>query len=95
AYFLILKIEESLINDGIKISLQSLSNIVSVLFGYKDFEELLADKNFNNETLDKVEFIYYDDELAKRLEEILLEEDSENEDLTSDMLFEHFEIIFD
>ncbi|MER2764056.1 hypothetical protein ABTZ47_26645, partial [Escherichia coli] len=90
-----MKIEESLINDGIKISLQSLSNIVSVLFGYKDFEELLADKNFNNETLDKVEFIYYDDELAKRLEEILLEEDSENEDLTSDMLFEHFEIIFD
>ncbi|WP_251847195.1 hypothetical protein [Enterobacter hormaechei] len=95
AYFLILKIEESLKNDGIKISLQSLSNIVSVLFGYEDFEELLADKNFNNETLDKIEFIYYDDELAKRLEEILLEEDSENEDLTSDMLFEHFEIIFD
>ncbi|MEJ5177062.1 hypothetical protein [Erwinia sp. MYb416] len=56
-----LKIEESLKDDDIQISLNLLSNIVAVLFGYDNFDELLADKNFNNEVLDKVEFIYYDD----------------------------------
>lgn len=95
AYFLMLKIEESLKDDDIQISLNLLSNIVAVLFGYDNFDELLADKNFNNEVLDKVEFIYYDDELAKRLEEILLEEDSDNDDLSADMIFNHFETIFD
>lgn len=95
AYFLMLKIEESLKDDEIQISLNSLSNIVAALFGYDNFDELLADKDFNNEVLDKVEFIYYDDELAKRLEDILLEEDSDNENLSADMIFNHFEIIFD
>ncbi len=95
AYFLMLKIEESLKEDGIKISLQSLSNIVSALFGYENFEELLSDKDFNNEVLDKVEFVYYDDELAKRLEDIVLDEDSDNDDLSADIIFNHFEIIFD
>jgi len=95
AYYLMLKIEESLKEDGIKVSLQSLSNIVSALFGYENFDELLLDKNFNNEVLDKVEFIYYDDELGRRLEEIVLEEDSDNDDLTADMIFNHFELIFD
>ncbi|WP_312229236.1 hypothetical protein [Pseudescherichia sp.] len=94
AYFLMLKIEESLKEDDIKISLQSLGNIVAALFGYDHFDELLADKNFNNENLDKIEYVYYDDELAKRLEQIILEEDSENDDLSADMLFDHFENLF-
>jgi len=95
AYFLLLKIEESLNDDGIKVSLNTLGSIVAALFGYEDFESLLNDKNFNNETLGKVEYIYYDDQLANRLEQIVLDEDSENEDFSSDTIFGHFEMLFD
>ncbi|MES3436540.1 hypothetical protein [Citrobacter freundii] len=95
AYFLMLKIEESLNEDDIKISIKSLGEIVSTLFGYESFEALLDDNKFNNENLEKVKYIYYDNELAKRLEQIVLNEDSENEDFTADMIFNHFEILFE
>lgn len=95
AYFLMLKIEESLSEDAIKISLNALGSIVAALFGYENFEELLNDKNFNNETLGKVEYVYYDDELAKRLEQIVLDEDSDNEDFSADLIFNHFEMLFE
>ncbi|WP_262253333.1 hypothetical protein [Pectobacterium polaris] len=95
AYFLLLKIEESLSNDNIRISLSALGEIVAALFGYDNFELVLNDKNFTNEVLGKVEYIYYDDELAKRLEQIVLDEDSDNEDFSADTIFNHFEILFD
>jgi len=94
-YFLMLKIEETLSEDAIKISLNALGSIVAALFGYENFEELLNDKNFNNEALGKVEYVYYDDELAKRLEQIVLDEDSDNEDFSADLIFNHFEMLFE
>lgn len=94
-YYLMLKIDESLNDDNIKTSLRSLGNIVAALFGYENFDALINDENFNNETLAKVEFVYYDDELAKRLEKIVLDENSDNEDFTADMIFSHLEMLFD
>lgn len=94
-YFLMLKIEESLSEDAIKISLNALGAIVAALFGYENFEELLNDKNFNNEALGKVEYVYYDDELAKRLEQIVLDEDSDNADFSADLIFNYFEMLFE
>ena len=93
-YYLLSKIEESLSEDGIYVSLKTLGSIVAVLFGYESFEVLLNDKNFNNETLAKVNYIYYDDELAKRLEQIVLDENSENEDFSADLIFDHLEMLF-
>ncbi|WP_438437821.1 hypothetical protein [Kluyvera sichuanensis] len=95
AYFLMLKIENSLSEDNIKVSINALGSIVAALFGYENFEELLNDKNFNNETLGKIGYVYYDDELAKRLEQIVLDEDSDNEDFSADLIFNHFEILFE
>ncbi|HFS7070002.1 TPA: hypothetical protein ACH1NG_004304 [Enterobacter hormaechei] len=95
AYYLIREIDKSLRQDNICISLNALSLIVASLFGYEDFESLLNDKNFNNETLGKVKYVYIDDELAKRLELIVEEENSDNEDFTADYVFEHLEILFD
>ncbi|MBN7764351.1 hypothetical protein H5A40_00940 [Pectobacterium brasiliense] len=95
AYFLMLKIEKSLSEDAIKISLNALGSIVAALFGYETFEELLNDKNFNNEVLEKVEYVYYDDNLAKRLEQIVLDENSDNEDFSADLIFNHIEILFE
>ncbi|EML1551350.1 TPA: hypothetical protein QCD44_000020 [Enterobacter hormaechei] len=95
AYYLIREIDKSLRQDNICISLNALSLIVASLFGYEDFESLLNDKNFNNETLGKVKYVYIDDELAKRLELIVEEENSDNEDFTADYVFEHLESLFD
>ncbi|MFU0912374.1 hypothetical protein [Kluyvera intermedia] len=95
AYFLLLKIEESLNDDGISISLNALGGIVAAIFGYDNFESLLNDKNFNNETLGKVKFVYYDDELAKRLEQIVLDENSDNENFSADIIFDHLEMLFE
>ncbi|MEE8729046.1 MAG: hypothetical protein SOI28_11950 [Rahnella inusitata] len=95
AYYLMLKIEGSLIQDGVRISLKALGDIVAALFGYENFEALLHDKNFDNDALAKVEYVYYDDELAKRLEQIVLDESSDNEDFSADLIFDHFEMLFD
>ncbi|HIH8976157.1 TPA: hypothetical protein ACYUTM_001228 [Serratia marcescens] len=48
AYYLMLKIDESLRYDDIKTSLRTLGNIVAALFGYENFEELINDESFNN-----------------------------------------------
>ncbi|EJQ7280929.1 hypothetical protein NX696_004011 [Escherichia coli] len=95
AYYLMLKIDESLRSDNIHVSLKTLGSIASSLFGYTDFNELLDDKNFNNETLSKVKYVYYDDKLAKRLEQIVLEENSDNEDFSADLIFDHLDMLFD
>ncbi|EPV8232806.1 TPA: cell envelope integrity protein TolA [Escherichia coli] len=95
AYYLMLKIDESLRSDNIHVSLKTLGLIVSSLFGYANFNELLNDKDFNNNTLSKVKYVYYDDELAKRLEQIVLDENSDNEDFSADLIFEHLERLFE
>ena len=95
AYSLMSQIEASLKKDGIVVSLNTSGKIVAALFGYDNFESLLDDKKFNNKTLDQVKYVYYDDELAKRLEQIVSDEDSENEDFSADMIFGHFEMLFE
>lgn len=95
AYFLMLKIEESLKDDGVYISLKCSGEIIAVLFGYKNFDELLADEKFNNDVLEEVKYIFYDDELAKGLEQIVVDEESENEDFSADLIFDHLQMLFD
>lgn len=95
AYYLISKIDESLRQDEINISIKSLGNIVAALFGYENIESLLEDDNFHNEIIDKIEYVYYDDELAKQLEKIVLDEDSDNEDFSADMIFDHLQMLFE
>lgn len=96
AYFLMLKIEESLKQDGVYISLKCSGEIISALFGYKNFDDLLADEKFNNDVLEDVQYIFYDDnELAKKLEKIVVDEESKNEDFSSELLFDHLQMLFE
>lgn len=94
AYYLLHILDESLINDGIYVSLRTLGRVISSLFGYENFETLINDRGFNNETLANVKYVYYDDGLAKRLEQVVLDENSSNEDFSTDVLFDHFEMLF-
>ncbi|MEY0959985.1 hypothetical protein AB7188_13930 [Providencia rettgeri] len=95
AYYLILKIDDSLREDNINLSINTLGNIVAVLFGYENFESLLNDDRFNNENIDKVEYVYYDDSLAKILEQIVEEDNSDSENFSADILFDHLQILFE
>lgn len=95
-YSLMNKIEESLKEDGIQLSLAGLGNILAMVFGYDNFESLVHDENFNNKTLAQVAYIYYDrDEFALMLETIIQNESADNEDLSTGILFDHVMSIFD
>ena len=95
-YSLMHKIEESLKEDGIQLSLAGLGNILAMVFGYDNFESLVHDENFNNKTLAQVAYIYYDrDEFALMLETIIQNESADNEDLSAGMLFDHVMSVFD
>ncbi len=96
AFLFISLISDSLKQDDITISVSASSEIVAAIFGYDNFKSLLNDEEFDNENLSSVNYLYYDDsELAKKLEEIISDENSNNEDLTSDMLFDHIKMVFD
>ncbi|CAI8883030.1 hypothetical protein [Pseudomonas sp. DR48] len=90
SYSFMLAIEESLKADGIQLSLAGLGEVVATTFGYKDFQSLILDENFNNEKLSQVIYIYYDPtDLASSLDNIVQAEGSDNEELGSDLLFDH------
>lgn len=96
AYALMQIIEESLKDDDTYLSLDGLGEIVAMIFGYKSFNTLVHDENFNNKTLGAVSYIYYDrEEFASTLETIVQNEGSRNEDLNAELLFDHVISIFD
>ncbi|USE69718.1 hypothetical protein CTT31_11525 [Pseudoalteromonas maricaloris] len=95
AYFFMTQVEESLKQDGVQLSIKAYGEIIALLFGYESFEGLLADEDFSNEILAEVKYVYYDAGLASGLEKIVLEEDSENEDLTADLIFDHLQMLFE
>jgi hypothetical protein len=96
AYFFMSKIDESLKSDGVRLSLTAVGEVVAAIFGYKDFQAIMDDEGFNNDALSKVEYVYYDsEELASKLEGIVFGEQSANEDLTSDLLFDHVLMMFE
>lgn len=80
----------SLRQDSIVMTLDGLSNSIGALFGYADSKEMMDDEQFNNENLNNVKYIYHQPSLlTKRLEEIIANEESDNEDLSEDMLYDH------
>lgn len=96
AYALMQIIEESLKDDDTYLSLDGLGEIVAMIFGYKSFNTLVHDENFNNKTLGAVSYIYYDrEEFASTLETIVQNEGPRNEDLNAELLFDHVISIFD
>ncbi len=96
AYSFMLAIENSLKEDGVVLSLSGLGEVVATVFGYKNFQSLLSDDDFNNEKLAQVVYIKYDrEELAVNIEKIIDSEKSDNENLNSDLLFDHIISVFE
>jgi hypothetical protein len=96
AYRFMSLIEQSVKLDGVSLSLTAAGEIVAAVFGYETFQELIYDEGFNNDTFSDVEYVYYEStDLARKLEKIVLSEQSDNEDLTSDLLFDHVLTVFE
>ena len=93
-YFLDL-LSKSLKEDEIVLTFFSLSECIAALFGYASFQELINDKNFNNERMSELKYIYLDDSLSKKLDEIIEAEQSDNEDVDSSLIFDHIYCLFD
>jgi len=88
-------LSESLAGDSIALTHKSLTEIIAAVFGYRSFDDLLKDGEFNNEALDELKYILLDTkQLGRRLEGILSEdivdEDVCNAEVVSDHLYELF-----
>ena len=87
---------KSLRENGITLSLNGLASSIATLFGYSSAKEMLDDPKFNNEGLNKVKYLYHDSSfLAEGLDEIVREEESDNEDLSAGLLFDHLQAMLE
>ncbi|WP_350628004.1 hypothetical protein [Pseudoalteromonas sp. CAL260-MNA-CIBAN-0059] len=93
-YFMDL-LSNSLKEDGVTLTASGLASCVSAVFGYEIADDLINDKDFNNENLSKLKYIILDNDLAKKLDDICELEDSENENLSPDLIFEHIQMLFE
>ncbi|MEI8617629.1 hypothetical protein P4S63_11460 [Pseudoalteromonas sp. B193] len=81
--------------DGVALTASGLASCIAAVFGYEIADDLINDKNFNNENLSKLKYIILDNDLAKKLDDICELENSENEDLSSDLIFDHTQMLFE
>ncbi|MFK3642454.1 hypothetical protein [Pseudomonas protegens] len=96
AYLFIAKLDEAVRVDDLQLSLTGLGAVVAAIFGYENFQKVLEDDNFNNETFSRVEYVYYDSgRLASRLESIISDEQNLGVNLTSEALFDCIILMFD
>lgn len=95
AYMFLQKLSTSLRDDDIHMSLEGLSECVAAIFGYSDFQQLLDDKNFTNENLEKTKYILADDNLVKRLTEVCEAEVNTDDKLDPDVVFDHIQSLFE
>ncbi|ETX11659.1 hypothetical protein MUS1_09540 [Marinomonas ushuaiensis DSM 15871] len=93
-YFMNL-LSDSLKQDRVVLTASGLVSCIAAVFGYETTDELINDKDFSNEYLTKLKYIILDDGLAKNLDAICERENSDNEDLSSDLLFNHIQMLFE
>lgn len=98
-YLFMQSLEDSLRNDGYAVSLPSLGDIISTIFGYDDLSEMFKDANFCNDNFSEIEYVYYDEDvLVKRLGDIIdaiNENSTADSSLTPDVIYEHIHMVFE
>ena len=93
SYSFLLKLEDELKGVDVKLSISGISKIVSGVFGYKSFDNLINDDDFNNESVSEIEYLYYTNEqIAKIINDVLQKEDlgSDKSDLVYDVIISVF-----
>lgn len=96
SYGLLDSLARSLEGDSVILSLSGLSDCIAAIFGYENYASLINDKDFNNERAKQCVYIYHDsDYLRKRLDIVIEKELVENEDLSSELLFDHISTVLE
>lgn len=91
AYSLMSFLDEALKSDGIFFSFEQLTSVVAILFGYQDFEKLIDDPQFNNETINKLLGLYYDvNKLSKQIYTVLGDDEEKLEKFDMSLLLDYF-----
>jgi len=94
-YYFMNLLSDSLKEDEVVLTASGLVSCIAAVFGYEIADDLINDKDFNNDNLSKLKYIILDDDLAKKLSRICEREDSDNEDLSSDLIFDHIQMLFE
>jgi len=96
SYMFVKRLAESTSQDGEVLSLYALTSTVAAIFGYKNYSELLADKNFNNDSLNNLKYVLCDSGyLSKELDSILSKEELKDDALDSGWLIDHIQAVFE
>ncbi|WP_417439942.1 hypothetical protein [Idiomarina abyssalis] len=95
SYFFLDRLSKSLRTDEVTMSLEGLSSCIAAIFGYNDFQQLIDDKNFTNEGFEQLEYVLFDDNLVRELDEICQREPDEEHNLDSDLVFDHIQSMFE
>lgn len=96
AYMFISALEEELVSDNSYVPLQAIASTIALVFGYKDFNELLNDSSFNNDEFSEVKYIYCDTSiLNKGLQKIVDEFKLRSFDVNSSNLYDSIISMFD
>jgi hypothetical protein len=89
-------LSENLAEDSIAITHKSLTEIIAAVFGYKNFDDLLGDSEFNNKALSELKYILLDStELGRRLEEILSNDFIDDDVCSVGQVADHLATMFD
>lgn len=75
SYNFLLELDEELKGADIKLHISGISKLVSGVFGYKSFDDLIKDNDFNNDNLSEIKYLYYKSEqIAKLISDVLQKE---------------------
>lgn len=84
-------LDSALKDDGISLSFQEITSITTILFGYSNFEKLVNDPRFNNETINKLLGVLYDPEtLSEEIHHLLDDNQQVLEHFDPSYLYDYF-----
>ena len=96
AYSLIKKLSIIIEEDEIILPFDCYGEIVSMIFGYENFGELISNEKFNNNVISKLKYVYFNNvNIINELEMVIENSNLNKETISSDSIFEYLQILFD
>lgn len=92
AYALMQFLDAELQANGVVLSFEQITSVITILFGYPNFENLVNDPKFSNETVNKLLGMFYDvDELSKQIYQALSDDEEIFERFDPSYLYDCFD----
>jgi hypothetical protein len=95
-YQLMEGLSKSLHEDNITFNLECLSQIIATVFGYPDPKAMMDDREFNQEGITKVKYLYIDTaKLVESLDAISEKQNGLSKEVTGKIIFDHLQMILE